>query len=197
MMAPIWCLVKQSNPLLRSATTAATSLIMTHTLYDSNMNWTQNTSSHRALLEESIKESSQTISQIDQKQKALAEEVKKVCNWQQHYRVAPTKEDLRKIKALRDKKIWPLLDSCGEAAGVIGGIQATLDMLTGRTKPPEPEPSLSCSEAETETKQLPGRRCKYKNHQESLDVLWARMKHIETEVRISESLCNAKLNQVV
>ena len=149
---------------------------------------------HREQLKKSINEALQTITQIDLMQKALAEDVKEACGWHRRDRTYPPREFLDKIKSLRDTKIWPLLDSCSEAVDVVNGVQAILDLLTGRAEPPESDPH---SETGRETKQLPGRRCKYKNYQASLDALWTKVKHAEIEVRISESLCNARLNQVL
>ena len=177
--------------------------------------------SNRALLTESINESLRIITQIDQKQKVLAEQVNIVSGWY-HRRMSsyPTMEDLDKIQSLRDKRVWALLDRCSEATNVVDGVQATLDILTSCTGPTGleelspscskaeapgvKEPSSSCGETkdpESEelslSKQLPGRRCKYKSYQETLGILRARLEDVVTEVRISESRCNTKLNQVL
>ncbi|RPB21388.1 hypothetical protein L211DRAFT_851562 [Terfezia boudieri ATCC MYA-4762] len=149
------------------------------------------TPSHKALLKVSS-ESLQTIIQIEQKQKALAKEVKDVCDWHRRRRGFPTTEDLVKVKSLQDKQVWSLLDNCSEAANVMNAIQQKLDILTGRAEPTKP-----LRGTKTRMKQLLRRRCKYKKHQETFDILWARLKHVETEVRILESICNMKLNQVL
>jgi len=168
------------------------------------------TPSQKVFLKESISESLQTIIQIDQKQKALTEEVKSVCRRRRGY---PTTEELDKVGSFRENQVWPLLKNCGEAANVIDAIQATLDVLTGRAKPPESEelilsyteteapkleePLLSCTEIESEAEQASGCRFNYERYQEALNILREKLKHVETEVRISESHCNTKLNQTV